>query len=160
MIIFSLFGKRPLNIKIKGITNDPLDGSVDTFIYTALPLLKHFGVDEPIDCKIIKRSFRPKGNGEIHLKCPIIKFLRSCDLTNEGLYKKIRGTAFGQKVSPDILTQMISKTREIFNDYIPDVWVYSDNTKTKKESDSLGYGISLMAESKNGSRITSERVFD
>lgn len=81
-------------------------------------------------------------------------------MTKEGLYKKIRGTAFGQKVSQDILVQMVSKSREIFNDYIPDVWIYSDHSKIKKETDSMGFGLSVMAESTAGSRITSERVFD
>jgi hypothetical protein len=55
---------------------------------------------------------------------------------------------------------MISKTRQIFNDYIPDVWVYSDKSTNVKENDSVGYGISLLAESTTGSRITAERVFD
>lgn len=80
---------------MKGITNDPLDGSVDTLIYTTFPLLEHFGVEQKVNCKILKRGYRPKGNGEIHMKCPIIKFLRACNLTREGLYKKIRGTVFG-----------------------------------------------------------------
>ena len=45
LLIFALFGKKPLNIKLKGLTNDPLDGCVDTFIYTGIPLLKHFGIE-------------------------------------------------------------------------------------------------------------------
>ena len=79
---------------MRGITNDPLDGSVDTLMYTAFPLLENFGVEQPVTCKILKRGYRPKGNGDIHIKVPIIKFLRACNLLNEGLYKKIRGTVF------------------------------------------------------------------
>jgi len=55
---------------------------------------------------------------------------------------------------------MISKSREIFNDYIPDVWIYSDKTISKIQTDSQGYGISILAESNTGSRITAERVYD
>lgn len=55
---------------------------------------------------------------------------------------------------------MISKTREIFNDYIPNVWIYSDKALGVKKTDSVGYGISILAESTTGSKITSERVFD
>ena len=80
LLILALFGKRPLNIKLKGITNDPLDGSVDTFMYTAIPLLKKFGVEGEVKCKLVKRGFRPKGNGEVLLYVPVIKYLRACDL--------------------------------------------------------------------------------
>lgn len=44
------------------------------------------------------------------------------------------------KVSLDYLNKMISKTREIFNDYIPDVWIYSELIKNKQER---FFGISL-----------------
>lgn len=38
----------------------------------------------------------------------------------------------------------------MLNDYIPDVWVYSDFCKGNKAGFSPGYGISLVAESTNG----------
>ncbi|KAL8233452.1 hypothetical protein R6Q59_019552 [Mikania micrantha] len=44
LIVLGLFGKKPLSIKLKGITNDSKDPSVDTFRSTTLPLLKRFGV--------------------------------------------------------------------------------------------------------------------
>lgn len=37
------------------------------------------------------------------------------------------------KMSVDYSTKMVSKLREIFNDYIPDVWIYSDLIKNGKE---------------------------
>lgn len=48
------------------------------------------------------------------------------------LIKRIRGTAIASKVSLDFINKMINKTREIFNDYIPDVWIYSELVKNKK----------------------------
>lgn len=47
------------------------------------------------------------------------------------LVKRIRGTALVSKVSLDYLNKIINKSREIFNDYIPDVWIYSELVKKK-----------------------------
>lgn len=50
-------------------------------------------------------------------------------MTTTQNYKKIRGSAFGGKVSPQFLNRMISACREVLNSYLPDVWVYSDLAK-------------------------------
>jgi len=49
-----------------GITNDEIDISVDNFNYSTLALFKKFDCD--ISLKIIKRGFKPKGNGIVNLK--------------------------------------------------------------------------------------------
>jgi hypothetical protein len=38
---------------------------------------------------------------------------------------------------------MISGCREVLNNYLPDVWVYSDHSKN---CESPSYGLALMAE--------------
>ena len=48
---------------------------------------------------------------------------------------------------------MISKTREIFNDYIPDVWVFSE--LVKNNSDRF-YGLSLYT----NNNIVQDYCFD
>jgi len=74
-------------------------------------------------------------------------------MNKKKLIKRIRGTAMCSKVSLDFLNKMISKTREIFNDYIPDVWIYSELIKNKKEH---YYGISLNT----NNFIPSEQCYD
>jgi RNA 3'-terminal phosphate cyclase-like protein len=49
------------------------------------------------------------------------------------LIKRIRGNAVVSKVSIDYANKMISKLREIFNDFIPDVWIYSDQVKNGQD---------------------------
>lgn len=56
------------------------------------------------------------------------------------LVKWIRGNVIISKLSVDYSTKMVSKLREIFNDYIPDVWIYSDLIKNGKER---FFGVSL-----------------
>ena len=57
-----------------------------------------------------------------------------------------------------ILNRMISKCREIFNDYIPDVWIYSDYYKGSKIGENPGYAISLYTESTTDSSISSDDI--
>ncbi|KAL4591083.1 hypothetical protein LXL04_004031 [Taraxacum kok-saghyz] len=73
LIVLGLFGKKPLSIKLKGITNDPKYPSVDTFRSTTLPLLKRFGVpSEGLELKIESRGVAPLGGGEVTLSVPIV----------------------------------------------------------------------------------------
>lgn len=49
--------------------------------------------------------------------------------------------AVSSKVSTNFLNEMISKSREIFNDYIPDVWIFSELVKNNNDR---FYGLSLF----------------
>ncbi|KAI3981237.1 hypothetical protein MKX01_041376 [Papaver californicum] len=57
LIVLGLFGKKSLEIKLKGITNDSKDPTVDTFRSTTLNIVKCFGIDsEGVDLKIVNRG--------------------------------------------------------------------------------------------------------
>merc|ERR1711935_843954 len=121
-------------MKLTGITNDEFDPSCDTFNSTITHMLEYFGVDEGFKMQIKKRGFRPTGEGEVYVTFPITRELSPCHLKAEGLVKRIRGTACASKCSISILNRMISSAREILNDYIPDVWIYSEYSKGKSSS--------------------------
>nr|CAD1816843.1 unnamed protein product [Ananas comosus var. bracteatus] len=60
LILLGLFGKKPLSIRLKGVTNDSKDPSVDTFRTTTLHMLKRFGVPlEGLELKIESRGAPP-----------------------------------------------------------------------------------------------------
>lgn len=94
------FGKRPLHLTLYGVTNDELDQSVDGFRNVSVRLLKHFGLEEGLDLKVVKRGAPPRGGGEVVFRCPCIRELKPIDLTEEGFVKRIRGVAceFSQKI--------------------------------------------------------------
>ena len=72
------FFKKPLNLTLKGITNNQIDPSVDLLRSSAIPVLKRFlVVDDGLVLKIVKRGAPPKGGGEVLFCCPIRKQLRS-----------------------------------------------------------------------------------
>ncbi|XP_076947820.1 putative RNA 3'-terminal phosphate cyclase-like protein [Bidens hawaiensis] len=156
LIVLGLFGKKPLSIKLKGITNDSKDPSVDTFRSTTIPLLKRFGVpSEGLDLKIVNRGVAPKGGGEVILSVPIVHdSLKAVTWTDEGMVKRIRGISFSTRVSRQIENTMIHAARGIFNRLLPDVYIHADHKSGAEAGNSPGYGISLVAETTSGCFIS------
>ncbi|KAG6396020.1 hypothetical protein SASPL_142158 [Salvia splendens] len=157
LIVLGLFGKKPLTIKLKGITNDSKDPSVDTFQKTTLPILKQFGVPpEGLELKIVNRGVPPKGGGEVILSVPIVKELEAAIWIDEGLVRRIRGYSFSARVSSQFENEMLHKARGIFNRLLPDVHIYTDHKAGVQAGESPGYGITLVAETTSGCCISAD----
>jgi RNA 3'-terminal phosphate cyclase-like protein len=144
LIILSLFAKSPIEITLRGVVNSHFDisvrllrfaGLIDSFCQpdvmrvVTLPLLRHFGVEEGIELKIKKRGAPPLGGGEVEFKCSNVKCLKSVSLIDRGRVKKVRGIAYTTKVNPMIATRVVSSARELLNNFIPDVWIFTDHSK-------------------------------
>ena len=82
LILIAMFGKNSLNIRLKGITNDSYDSSVDTIQQHLIPLLKeHYEFDNELSMKITIRGYLPKGVGEIHIIVTTIRKLKQVNIT-------------------------------------------------------------------------------
>ena len=78
---------------------------------------------------MLKRGFAPLGGGQVQLKQMWAKLVEPVSLTEEGKIKRVRGWVTSAKVSPQLTTRVVDKLREVFNDYIPDVWIHTDHYK-------------------------------
>ncbi|KAL3629313.1 hypothetical protein CASFOL_026535 [Castilleja foliolosa] len=158
LIVLSLFGKKPLSIRLQGVTNDSKDPSVDTFRSTTLPMLKQFGVpSEGLDLKIESRGVPPHGGGEVILSVPILQeSLKSITWIDEGMVKRIRGVSFSTKVSMQFENTMIHAARGVFNHLLPDVHIFTDHKAGQQAGNSPGFGISLFAETTPGCFISAD----
>ncbi|XP_057984090.1 probable RNA 3'-terminal phosphate cyclase-like protein [Malania oleifera] len=158
LIVLALFAKKPLSIRLKGITNDSKDPCVDTFRSTTLPMLKRFGVpSEGLELKIESRGAPPHGGGEVILTVPIVqKSLTAVTWIDEGMVKRIRGVSFSTKVSVQFENIMLHAARGIFNRLLPDVHIFTDHKSGPQAGKSPGYGISLVAETTSGCFISAD----
>lgn len=158
LILLGLFGKKPLSIRLKGITNDPKDPSVDTFRSTTLPLVNRFGVpSKELDLKIESRGVAPKGGGEVLLTVPVVhSSLTAVTWIDEGMVKRIRGVTFSTRVSVQFENTMIHAARGLFNRLLPDVHIFTDHKAGAQAGKSSGYGISLVAETTSGCFISAD----
>ncbi|XP_021847617.1 probable RNA 3'-terminal phosphate cyclase-like protein [Spinacia oleracea] len=156
LVVLGLFGKKPLSIRLKGITNDSKDPSIDTFRSTTLNILKRFGVpSEGLELKIENRGVPPLGGGEVVLSVPIVHTsLMAVNWIDEGMVKRIRGVSFSTRVSAQFENAIIHAARGIFNRLLPDVHIFTDHKAGAQAGNSPGFGISLVAETTSGCYIS------
>lgn len=146
LLFLAPLSKRPLSIKLRGITNGGPDVTCDTLRTATLPLLAKFGITEDLVFKITKRGAMPLGGGEVLFSCPIVKKINPVEILDEGKVKRVRGVAYTTRVSPQFAARMVDAARGVLNDFLPDVWIYSDHCKGPQTGESPGYGLSLVAE--------------
>lgn len=146
LLFLAPFAKRALSIRLRGITNGGPDITCDTLRTATLPLLAKFGLNEGLIFKITKRGALPGGGGEVTFSCPILKKVEPIELLDEGKVKRVRGVAYTTRVTPQFAARMVDSARGVLNDFLPDVWIYSDHCKGAACGESPGYGLSLVAE--------------
>ncbi|CAF1666174.1 unnamed protein product, partial [Didymodactylos carnosus] len=105
---------------------------------------------------ILKRGAKPDGGGEILFRCPTKMKLRPCQWIDGGKIKRIRGVAYAMRVSPSLANRLIETAKGLLLKFIPDVYIYVDHQKGQNAGLSPGYGLTLAAETKNGSVICAE----
>ncbi|KAL2934484.1 putative RNA 3'-terminal phosphate cyclase-like protein [Bienertia sinuspersici] len=158
LIVLGLFGKKSLSIRLKGITNDSKDPSVDTFRSTTLNILKRFGVpSEGLELKIESRGVPPLGGGEVVLSVPIVhSSLTPVNWIDEGMVKRIRGVSFSTRVPVQHENSIRIAARGIFNHLLPDVHIFTDHKAGAQAGNSPGFGVSLVAETTSGCYISAD----
>lgn len=159
LLMLAPFMKTPLRAVLKGITNHPTDPSVDLLKVTAVPLMKRFGINgDSLEIKVVKRGMAPGGGGEVHFSCPVSRSMKPVQLTEAGKIKRIRGTAFSARVSPQMANRIVDSARSILNKFIPDIYIYTDHMKGPNSGKSPGFGLVLVAETLNGVFLGAEVV--
>ncbi|XP_011691068.1 PREDICTED: probable RNA 3'-terminal phosphate cyclase-like protein isoform X2 [Wasmannia auropunctata] len=129
------------------------DPSVDRIQTAGIPILKRFlSGDNEVVLTIRKRGVAPLGGGEVQFKCPISRNLKTVQLEDSGMVKRIRGTACSIRVSPAIANRIVESAKSILLKFLPDVYIYADHCKRSSSGKSPGFGVTLTAE-------TTEEIF-
>lgn len=144
------FCKVPLNVIMRGVTNSPDSPSVDHIKASAVAILKRvLVVDEGLEIKVIKRGLMPNGGGEILYKCPVRKNLKTLQIVDSGMVKRIRGTVYACRISPEIANRVVESAKGLLLNFIPDIYIHTDQSKGKLAGNSPGFGANLSAETTN-----------
>ena len=156
LLALAPFAKAPFDLTLRGITNDTCDVGVDTLRTVTLPMLRHFGLADGVQLQIVRRGAPPLGGGEVRLSLPIVRELSPINLTEAGRVRRVRGVAYGAKVSAQIANRLVDASRGVLNHFLPDVWIYTDLYKGKTSGLSAGFALTLVAESTSGALVSSE----
>ncbi|EMP30474.1 RNA 3'-terminal phosphate cyclase-like protein [Chelonia mydas] len=63
---------------------------------------------------------------------------------------------YSVRVSPQIANRIVDSARSILNKFIPDIYIYTDHMKGTSSGKSPGFGLSLVAETTNGTFLGAE----
>lgn len=170
LMMLAPFSKRAISMRLTGITNSSFpDPSIETFRTVALPFLKFVGISDGLVLQVIQRGLFPVGGGEVLFECPQLRKLQPFDIMRSGRVKRVRGVAFTHGVSQQFAVRCIDKARMVLNNFIPDVWIYTDSSTTKRKKlihsptniqGAEGFGISLVAETMKGVYKGADMCFD
>jgi len=153
------FTKEPLSVKLTGVTCDKDDPSVDLLKLAVFPVLKRFlGTDEGLDLKVSKRGAAPDGGGEVTFSSPCRSKLRPIKFLTPGKIKRIRGTAWSVRVSPSFVNRLVDSARGILNQFLTDIYIYTDHMKGSQSGKSPGFGLTLVAETTEGAFLAAEAM--
>ena len=173
IVLICIFGKYPLDIRLTGVTNDGMDVGVDFWRAVTMPLVrgvvwgegdgKMEGLSERVqgvfEVKVEKRGLRPGGGGEVRVRVGVTKGkIPPVSLLEEGLVKRVRGIAYGCRVSPSMTNRLVDGARGVLNALLPDVYIFTDHMSGEKAGKSPGYGLLLVAETTSGRMVGVEVV--
>lgn len=113
---------------------------------------------ENVNFKVKQRGAPPQGGGLVEVIIPIVRQLQPLNYVDMGLVKRIRGVAFCTKVSPTIATRVVEAARGVLNQFIPDVYIFTDHYKGREGGASAGFSLSLVSESTTGVLLSVERT--
>ena len=161
LVAFAPFCKTPLEVTLRGVTNDPLDPSPDVMRHTTTPLLKQFfkGADpNEIEIKVVARGLKPKGGGIVSFRCPVRRVLKPIHWLESGKIRRIRGLAFACRVSPQTANRMVDTAKGMLLKFLPDVFIHTEHLHGNKSGKSPGFGLILAAETTKGVFYVGEAV--
>ena len=140
------------------MTHDGADCSVDSWRAATLPLLRRAGVGpEGLELQLRRRGCAPGGGGEVLLRVPPLREgLPALRLLDEGLVKRIRGTAFAERVAPAASNRLVDAARGVLNALLPDVYIFTDARSGQNAGASPGFGLSLVAETTTGCTLVAD----
>lgn len=78
------------------------------------------------------------------------------NLTDPGKIKRIRGIAYAMRVAPAICNRMVETAKGVLLKFIPDVYIVSDHQKAANAGNSPAFGLTLVAETINGTFLCAE----
>ncbi|GMT03622.1 hypothetical protein PENTCL1PPCAC_25796, partial [Pristionchus entomophagus] len=131
LLLLSPFCKKPLRVKLEGITNAPREISVEAILTTLLPVYTKFVLnDEDLDIKIVNRGLLPEGDGKLIFSTPIVKKLRPVQREKVGNVRKVRGTAWVTKTGIGVCAhRLVDGAKQVLRGYLTDVYITVDQRK-------------------------------
>jgi len=143
------FAPEPIEVEIRGGTDNPLAPPVDYMKNVTLHVLKHMGYSVELEC--LQRGHYPRGGGVVKAKMNPVNKLSPLQLTDCGKVKTIKGVAHCVKLPSHIARRMAhSASKILINAGYSEISIKSETYERAQDSHlGPGGGITLWAETEN-----------
>lgn len=148
--------KQPIDVILKGVTDHPLDMSIDAFRSLLKSVFTQLNLPE-VETTVERRGLLPLGGGEVRFQCGTLKAVTPFQLVFPGRVARVRGNVFTCHLAPSFATSFDS-ARRVLNELLSDVWVHTDLRKGDKAGLSRGMGLTLIAETSKGVQYAASAV--
>lgn len=147
------FASKPIEMEIRGGTDNPLAPPIDFLKNVTLPTLRQMGYQGDVEC--IRRGHYPRGGGIIRARIEPIEKLHAIKLTEPRKVLKVSGIAHAVRLPGHIATRMAhNASMELIKHGFTKVNIKSETYPPNQDSHlGPGAGITIWAETEGGAII-------
>ncbi|MGC8816957.1 MAG: RNA 3'-terminal phosphate cyclase [Candidatus Hadarchaeum sp.] len=140
------FANGPLEIEIKGGTDNPLAPPIDYLRNVTVPVLRRMGYRCEVSC--IRRGHYPRGGGTIRAKIEPVEGLRAIKLVDQGRVLRVAGIAHAVRLPSQIATRIAhAASLELIRSVRAPVDIRCESYQSNQDPHlGPGAGITLWAE--------------
>ncbi|MEW6221951.1 MAG: RNA 3'-terminal phosphate cyclase [Candidatus Hadarchaeota archaeon] len=144
------FARKPVEVEIKGGTDNPFAPPVDFLKNVTLPVLRKMSYQGDVEC--LQRGHYPKGGGVVRAKIGPVEKLLPLNLTNPCKVTKVSGLAHAVRLPDKIATKMAhAASSALIHAGCSDVKIKTETYAPSQDPHlGPGTGITLWAETENG----------
>lgn len=145
------FSREPVEVELRGGTNNPMAPPVEYFQYVLIPTLEKMGCR--FEVRLLRRGFYPRGGGVVRARSTPVESLKPIKLLEAGGVKRIYGLSYSCRLPAHIVERMASTAERLLRSAgYSDVHVEREVLKPGDSACSLdpGCGIILVAELESG----------
>ncbi len=152
------FSGSPIEVELRGGTNNPMAPPVEYFSMVLLPTLGKMGCK--FEITLLRRGFYPKGGGVVRARSTPVDRLSPIRLTEFGGVKRITGLSYSCRLPSHIVERMASTAERILRARGYDIEIRREVLKPGDKACSLdpGCGIILVAELRSGALLGSDNL--
>jgi len=153
------FAGGPVNVVIKGGTNNPMAPPIDFLEKVLFPVLRSLGVSAALE--LVRRGFYPRGQGLVKVRMRPVTGVSPLVLTEFGEVRRLSGLAHSSKLPDHVVNRMVSGSKIMLGKAgYSDVSIVQEILQqgdTRCAVD-LGCGIILVAELSSGGIIAGDSL--
>lgn len=153
------FAEGPVDVELRGGTNNPMAPPFEYIAYVLLPILKRMGCKFSLE--LLRRGFYPRGQGILRARSEPIDFLMPIKLVDFTGVDRIHGISYSCRLPSHIAERMANSATNTLKQHGYDnvsISLEVLQSNSAKCSIDPGCGILLFAITKDGSIIASDNL--